>query len=115
MEWINRINRHLLHRIGKSKARKKHDSAYLRLSPAFIDDLVTLHLVANEEFIGETLMLLGSLADGRLVFISEDDTDWVSVCEALDASGRLSLLLDTAKLKLLADEKRKSLCLLNGR
>lgn len=113
MHLIDRVNRYFLNVIGKLQTRGKSGRAFLRLSPALIDALVRLHLTSHDEFIGETLILLGSLADGSLVMISEADTDWAEVCEALDLSGRLSLSLNTAKLQLLADTERKSLCLLD--
>jgi hypothetical protein len=58
------------------------------------------------------MILFGNLANGNLVAISEADSDWTAVCEALDQSGRLSLSMDNAKLQLLADSARKPLSLL---
>lgn len=113
MQWIERVNRYFLNVIEKFQPRGASGNALLHLSIDVIDPLVRLHLSSHDEFIGETLILLGSLADGRLVMISEADTDWVEVCEALDRSGRLSSDLNTAKLQLLADTERKSICLLD--
>lgn len=117
MDWIDRINERFLSMLGKQKAGTKIEAAagaaLLRLSPASIQQLVHLELTSYDEYIGETFAFFGCLADGSLVAINESDAEWAGVCNALDQSGRLSVLIDTAKLQFLANEERKPLCLLS--
>ena len=110
MNWVDRINHYIMKRIIKhhGRARLASGKDVLRLSPVIIDQLVRLELTSNDEFIGETMILLGSVADGRLVTINESDPGWAAVCEALDQSGQLSVTMDEAKLKLIADTQRRS-------
>lgn len=117
MDWINRINEHFLSMLRKQKAGAKTEAAagaaLSRLSPASIQQLVRLELTSYDEYVGETFAFFGCLADGSLVAINESDAEWTGVCKALDQSGRLSVLIDTAKLQFLANEERKPLCLLS--
>jgi hypothetical protein len=113
MGWIDRVNRYFLDGLAKRQRRGAPASpALLPLSPAVVRQLARLDLVSHDEYVGETLMLLGLLVDGTPTAISETDPGWVAVLEALDQSGRLTMALHLAQLQLLADPDRRPLCLM---
>lgn len=113
MGWIDQVNRYFLGAIAKRQAKHAPTKpAPLRMSPACTSRLVHLKLASQDGFIGESLILIGSLDDGMLVSIAETEPGWDAMREALDQSGRLAEPLYIAQLKLLADPDRKSLSVL---
>lgn len=115
MNWVERANRYFLNVVSKRRARTHPSSpasAPLPMSPALMDQLVRVDLVSHDGLVGETWMLWGTLADGRLAAISEGEPGWYAMRAALEHSGRLPVALHQAELQLLADPERKPLCLM---
>lgn len=113
MSWIDRVNRYFLDAIVRQQPRATPSSTtLLPMSPALIHQLARLDLASHDGFVGETWMLWGTLVDGTPTAISETDPGWHAMRAALDQSGRLSVALHLAELKLLADPDRKPLCLI---
>jgi len=113
MGWVDRINRRVLDAVARKRSRQADAvPPAAPLSPASVARLVRLDLVANDEYVGETLMLWGLLDDGSPTEITEASADWAAVGQALQGSGRLVVPLDAAVLRLLADPERTPVCLL---
>jgi hypothetical protein len=113
MSWIDRVNRYFLDALARQRADSAQASpTLLPMSPALIGQLARLDLASHDGFIGETLVLYGTLIDGTPTAISETDPGWAAMRAALDQSGKLPVALHIAELKLLADRERKSLCLM---
>lgn len=113
MGWIDRINRYFLDAIARRQPRSSPTrQTLLRMSPICVSQMARLDLASHDGFIGETLMLWATMADGTRAAISETDPGWDAMRAALDQSGRLPEALHLAELRLLADPDRKSLCLL---
>lgn len=114
MDWVDQINRYFLDAIAKRRARghPSSSSTLAPLSPALIDQLVRLDLASHAGFIGETLVLWGVLVDGTPTAISETDPGWQVMRAALEQSGRLHVALHEGELRLLADSRRRPICLI---
>ena len=113
MGWINRVNRYFLDAIANRRLHSAPASAaLLRLSPELIGKLTSLDLASHDEFVGESLVLWGALADGTHTAITDTDEGWAAIRAALDQSGLLVEKLHVAELRLLADPKRKPLRLI---
>ncbi len=112
MDWIDQINRYLLSVIDRRRANANpRSSSHSPMSPALVHELACLYLISLDRFVGETLALWGTLADGAPTAISEADAGWADMRSALEQSGRLNFSMPEAELRLMADPHRRPVCL----
>ena len=114
MGWVDRINRYFLDAMARRRTRAGvvASPTMLPLSSKLMPQLVRLDLLSHDALIGETWILLGTLADGTQTAIAETDASWEAMCNALDNSGRVNEALHLSELRLLADPHRKPLNLI---
>lgn len=60
----------------------------------------------HDELIGDAMILLAELGDGRVLRIDEHDVHWDDVLAALDADGRAAMTSTEWRLRLLGDAGR---------
>ncbi|MFI8615726.1 hypothetical protein ACIGHN_09500 [Acidovorax sp. NPDC077693] len=114
MGWVDRINRYFLDAMARRRTRAGvvASPTMLPLSSELMPQLVRLDLLSHDALIGETWVLLGTLADGRQAAIAETDAGWQAMRDTLNSSGRLNEALHLSELRLLADPHRKPLNLI---
>ena len=113
MNLVDRINAAVLRRIRSRAitASETLETGGTELTES-IERIKRLAAVLSDNFAGETMMLVASLDDGRVVRIDEDDPQWTAVLSALDGSGRTGMTSTEWRLHLMGDENRAPIVLI---
>lgn len=113
MGIVDRINgavlRHIRSRAVIAIGTSATDGLELAGSIERIERLVA---ILNDSFVGETMMLVAGLDDGRILRVTEDDPQWTLAIDALDRSGRTGMKSTEWRLHLIGDESRAPIILI---
>ncbi|HEU0044789.1 hypothetical protein [Sphingomonas sp.] len=107
MGIVDRINDAVLRRIRP--ARVGDDAAELAGVVEHIEELVATR---QEQLVGDTMALIASLDDGRVLRTDEESPGWTDLLAALDRSGRTSLTSTQWQLRLVGADAPSTLTLI---
>lgn len=113
MGIVDRINGVLLRRI-RSRAIPAA-TAFAVEGPTIaesVERIERLAAVLSDGLIGETMMLVAALDDGRVLRTDESDPQWTTAITALDISGRTRITSTQWRLHLVGDEVRAPIILI---
>jgi hypothetical protein len=103
--FVDRLNARLLH------ARQSANRTASRLT-ADIAGIERLVATTADRFVGSDFFLVAELRDGSVMVADEHDPDWSVLLNALDRSGRCAYPSAQWMLRLLADEGRTPIVLI---
>lgn len=86
MGIVDRVNAAIVRRINPATGRD--DAAALIATIKQIETLVALR---REQLVGDTLLLVASLHNGRVLQVDEESPGWADLLAALDHSGRTTV------------------------
>ena len=107
MGIADRINAAILGRVRSARPARGEGSDIQSF-------LTAERLVAAIEdgYVGDTMMLLAELSDGRVLRMNEHDARWSELLLALDAEGRAKASSTEWRLRLVGDPERNAITLI---
>lgn len=112
MGIVDRINGVLLRHIRSRSIPAIASAAEGAALAESIERIERLAAVLNDGFVGETMMLIADLKDGRILRTDENDPQWTTAITALDRSGRTRMTSTQWRLHLVSDERRAPIILI---
>ena len=109
MGFADRINAAILRRARPAAAVEDRESIVLSFGEA-----KRIVAMRNDDYVGDSLILLAELPDGRVRQIDEHDVRWSEVLAALDADGRTSMSSTEWRLRLIGNPERRPITLFPG-